>query len=332
MTVGRAAMTFGPRIELHTHLDCSLRIATIEELGAQLDLTYAQPIADLARVAPDCASLVTFLRSIDIELDVLQHVAALERAGRELVEQWKHDAVIHGEVRFAPQLHQRRGLGLDDVVDAVHRGLVAGVGSAEMSTSLIVCVLRHQPPVAGLPVAELAARRSDIVAGLDLSGNEADFPAAEHAQAFAIARAAGVPITIHAGEAAGPDSVRAALALGATRIGHGVRSISDAALVRQLAAEAVTLEVAPICNVVTAAVDSLADHPIRALLDAGVPVTINTDARTSVSTTLDREFDALATQFGWGAAEHLVCQQNAARAAFVSPERRAQLLDLVGGR
>jgi adenosine deaminase len=320
------------RIELHCHLDGSVRIPTIESIAASLDLSYDRPIAELAAAPAGCTSLAELLTALDVELDVLQHAWALERAARELVADWQADGVVHGEVRFAPQLHRRRGLKLGEVLDAVGRGLSRGSASTGISTALIICVLRHQDPEVGVELAELATGRRDLVAGLDLAGPEAGYPARAHREAFEIAGRAGLPITIHAGEADGPASIWQALELGATRIGHGVRCVADPRLVQHLADTAVTLECAPTCNVVTRAVPSLPDHPIDALHRAGVAVTINTDARTPFATTLSRECATVTGTFGWGHGEHLAVQRNAAAAAFVSPERRRQLLGRLDGR
>lgn len=317
----------GPaRVELHCHLDASVRVETIEELARGRGLRYEQPIAELATTAGDYGSLDALLSTLDVELDVLQRVADLQRAAFELVEAWRDDGVVHGEVRFAPQLHGRDGLSPNDALDAVSRGLALGRAATGISTAIILCVLRHQPPAIGVEIAELAANRRDLVAGLDLAGSEQGNPARHHRDAFAIARAAGIGITVHAGEADGPTSVWEALELGATRIGHGVRSVADPALVKELADTGVVLECAPACNVATGAVPSLAAHPINQLLHAGVAVTVNTDVRTPISTTLEHECGLVSDQFGWGADEHLTVQRNAARAAFVPPTRRDHLL------
>jgi adenosine deaminase len=236
--------------------------------------------------------------------------------------------VIYAEVRFAPQLHTRRGLGMQQVLEAVHAGLQEGGRAHGVTTGLILCCLRHRPVAESLEVARLAAANRDIVCALDLAGDEAGFPlAAPHAPAFRLAREAGLHLTAHAGENAGAGSVREVLELlGAERIGHGVRIEEDPALVDEVALRRVALDMCPRSNVQTRAVGSLASHPADRLLKRGLRVTISTDGRTTSATTLTEEFERLRGQFGWGLAEFAACQRNAAEAAFVPPQAREALL------
>ena len=315
-----------PKIELHCHLDASVRIATVAELGRQAGLTLPEPLAPVL-VAPDlCLDLADFLLRIDLALEVMQRREQLVRIAREFVEDLANDGVIYGEVRFAPQLHLREGLSLQEVVNAVHEGLGQGERDFGVATGLILCCLRHETPARSLEIAKLALNNRDKVCALDLAGDEARHGGAPHAEAFALARAEGLRRTVHAGEAAGADSVREALELlGAERIGHGVR-ISESAAVQEMAREgAVALEMCPLSNVQTRAATSLANHPIDQLLRRGLRVTVSTDARTVSRTTVSAEFERLATTFGWGATEFWRCQRHAADAAFVSPEARIAL-------
>lgn len=313
-------MTAG-RYELHCHLDGSVRLATIADLAGAAGRHLDRPVSALAVAPRDVGSLQSFLPYIDIALDVLQTAGALRRAARELVEDWNRDGVGYGEVRFAPQLHTRGDLTLDDAVSAVARGLADGLENTGVRTGLLLCCLRHQSPDVSLEVADAAVRRREVV-GLDLAGDESR-PGAPHVEAFDLAHRASLPVTVHAGEAAGPDSVWEALdVLGARRIGHGVRSVQDTSLVDRLAHDGVTLETCPRCNVLTRAVPSLERHPIDMLLRRGVRVTVSTDTRTTADTTLDQEFAELGSAFGWGAEEHARVQANARAGSFGAAPRR----------
>jgi adenosine deaminase len=315
-----------PKIELHCHLDASVRIATVAELGRQIGLTLPEPLAP-ALVAPEiCLDLADFLLRIDLALEVMQHRDQLVRIAREFVEDLALDGVIYGEVRFAPQLHLRQGLSLQEVVDAVHQGLREGQREFGVATGLILCCLRQESAQRSVEIAKLALANRDKVCALDLAGDEARFSGAAHAEAFALARAEGLRRTVHAGEAASADSIREALELlGAERIGHGVRIEESAEVQVAVKDAAVTLEMCPLSNVQTRAAISLANHPIDRLLRNGVRVTVSTDARTVSPTTVSAEFDRLAQTFGWGAQEFWRCQHYAADAAFVSPQERLVL-------
>ncbi|MFB9323068.1 adenosine deaminase [Cryptosporangium minutisporangium] len=304
------------RYELHCHLDASVRPDTIAALAAEQRLELPTSVRALAVAPPDVGSLHAFLSYIDVALDVLQTPHALRRVAAELVADWHADGVVYGEARFAPQLHTRAGLTIDDAIDAVAAGLADGAAATGVRTGLLLCCLRHQEPSVSMTVADAAVRRRDVVAGLDLAGDER-LPGLPHREAFDLAQSVGLPVTIHAGEAAGPASVWEALdVLGARRIGHGVRSTSDAALLDRLRRDLVALEFCPRSNVLTRAVPTLTAHPADRLLRAGLQVTVSTDTRTTADTTLTAEFDALAATFGWTGVEEQLCQDHAARAAF----------------
>ncbi len=308
-------MTDAGRHELHCHLDGSVRLVTIADLAREQGLRLHRPVAELAVAPADVGSLHGFLPYIDVALDVLQTPEALRRAAAELVEDWHGDGVVHGEMRFAPQLHGRGGMTIGQAVDAVASGARDTSARLGISTSLILCCLRHQSPDVALEVADAAVRHEDV-SGLDLAGDER-LPGKPFVAAFDLAHAAGLPVTVHAGEGAGPESVWEAIdVLGARRVGHGVRAVTDQALVRRLAADRVALETCPRCNVLTRAVATMAEHPVDRLLEAGVPVTVSTDTRTTADSTLEREFAALETCFGWGSAEHDAVQELARQAAF----------------
>ncbi|MEV1169176.1 adenosine deaminase [Nonomuraea sp. NPDC049784] len=300
-----------PRYELHCHLDGSVRPGTVADLARRQGITLDGPVERLVTAPAGCGSLAGFLTYIDVPLLVLQTPDALSRAACELVEDWHADGVVYGEVRFAPQLHGRHGMSQGEAVEAVAEGLAAGRAATGVRTGLLLCCLRHQTPQESLAVAETALRHRDKVAGLDLAGDERLHGAAPHRAAFDLAHSAGLPCTVHAGEAAGPESMWEAIdVLGARRIGHGVRCAGDGALLDRLRRDRIALEMCPTSNVLTGAVPSLAEHPATRLLAAGLPVTVSTDTRTTAATTLAQEFA------GWTAEQERLAQTHAAAAAF----------------
>lgn len=321
-----------PKLELHCHLDACVRVATVDEIGRELGLALPAPLEE-ALVAPEvCENLFDYISRLDLALEVMQRAQDLTRIARELVQDLARDGVIYAEVRFAPQLHTRRGLTMQRVLEAVHAGLQEGGRVHGVTTGLILCCLRHRPAQEGLEVARLATANTDLVCALDLAGDEGGHPAvAPHVPAFRLAREAGLRLTAHAGENAGAASMRAALdLLGAERIGHGVRIEEDPALVDHAAERGVALDMCPRSNVQTRAVTSLATHPADRLLKRGLRVTVSTDGRTTSATTLTDEFDRLRAQFDWGVAEFAACQRNAAEAAFAPAGVRQTLLATCG--
>ncbi|MGC2323537.1 MAG: adenosine deaminase [Terriglobales bacterium] len=309
-----------PKIELHCHLDCCVRLETAAELAQEMKIEVYEPLRT-ALVAPElCHDLADYLMRVDLAVALMQTPESLTRIAHELVEDFAADGVIYGEVRFAPQLHRRNGLTLQQVLDEVYKGLLLGQKQFNVRTGLILCCLRHEPAELSVEVAKLAVANPDKVCALDLAGDEARYPGRPHAAAFRLAREAGLRRTVHAGEAAGPASVREALdELFAERIGHGVRVEQDPQLVERVRSQAIPLEMCPKSNVQTRAAVSLDGHPISRLLRQGVRVTVNTDARTTTETSITREFERLASWHAWGLAEFWQCQRNAAEAAFAAP-------------
>jgi adenosine deaminase len=321
-------MNFGslPKFELHCHLDGCVRLETAREIALATGVALPPSLRD-ALIAPDlCLDLADYIRRIDFALEVMQRREDLFRVAEELVETWAAENIIYGEARFAPQLHTRRGLALQQVLDSVHAGLAAGQKKFGVRFGLIVCCLRHQPAEFSLQVARLAAANMDKVCALDLAGDELRFGAANHRAAFELAEQAGLHRTVHAGEAAGTASVREALdLLHAERLGHGGRVEEPPALLQELRTRATPLEMCPKSNVQTRCVASLAEHPAPRLLRQGLRVTLSTDARTTSETSVSQEFKTLERVHGWGLAEFWACQHNAAQAAFVPEAVKAEL-------
>jgi adenosine deaminase len=315
-----------PKIELHCHLDASVRVATVAELGREVGLKLPNPLRE-ALVAPEiCADLADYIRRIDPALEVMQQPGHLTRIAREFVGDLSADGVIYGEVRFAPQSHTRAGLSMQQVLEAVHAGLAAGTASTGVRVGLIVCCLRHQPVELSQKVARLAADNRDKVCALDLAGDEARYGGVPHRPAFDLAQEAGLRRTVHAGEAAGGRSVWEALqSLAAERIGHGVRVEEESGLLEEIRRRGVALEMCPRSNVQTRAVPGFHRHPIHRLLKQGVKVTVSTDGRTLSDSTVSGEFQRLAQQFGWGRQEFWQCQVHAAQAAFLPDADREAL-------
>jgi len=321
-----------PKVELHVHLDCSVRPHTAGELAAQQGRPVPDEL-DKALICPAiCDNLADYLSRVDAALAVLQTAPALERVAYELVEDMSHEHIVYAEVRYAPQLCTRGSLSMQEVINAVSAGLQAAEQTYGVRTGQIICCLRHDPSALSHEVAQYAISnwRPGKVVGLDLAADEALYPGFPHRTAFRLARGVGMPRTVHAGEAAGPASIREAiLLLGAQRLGHGVRLAEDESLFQTVIDQHIALEMAPTSNVQTRAVRSLADHPIARFMRLGLPVTVNTDGRTTSNTSLTQEFVRLSDQFGWGLPEIQRATLNAVGAAFVDEATRSDLQNTV---
>jgi adenosine deaminase len=318
-----------PKAELHVHLDGSLRPETMIELAGR-DGRYmpeADPMA-LRRYmqAHDVASLVEYLERFDLTLSVMQSAESLERIAYELAEDLVAENVLYAEVRFSPILTTAEGLGLEEAVAAPLRGLQRAGAEHGIRTGVIICGIRSMDPGVTSELAELAvAFRGRGVVGFDLAGPEAEYPAVKHLDAFQKVRNADMGVTIHAGEAYGPESVRQALhRCGAHRIGHGTRIREDPELLRYVRDFRVPIEICPTSNVQTKVVAGYADHPLREYFDEGLVVSLNTDNRLISGTTMTREYERVAQHLGFGWNEIRELTLMAFESAFLPwPEKRA---------
>jgi adenosine deaminase len=338
-----------PKIALHDHLDGGLRPATIIELAAEVG--HELPATDAATLgawfveAANSGSLVRYLETFAHTVAVMQTADNLARVAREAVVDLAADGVIYAELRYAPEQHLEGGLSLQQVVEAVQAGIDAGVGEAAAAghairAAALLTAMRHAER--GTEIAQLTLKNyGRCCVGFDIAGAEDGFPPSKHAEAFALLRDAHVPTTIHAGEAAGVESISEAVGLGAARrIGHGVRIHEDiagfgtstpaygrvAAFVRD---NQIPLELCPSSNVQTGAAESIATHPITALRDLGFTVTINSDNRLMSGTSLTREMALLVDTAGWTLTDLELATLDAAWAAFQPYDVREELADVV---
>jgi adenosine deaminase len=292
-----------PKAELHLHLDGALRPRTVLELakegGVPLPTNDLENLKDFLEATERTASLVEYISYFELPIAVLQSVPALERATYELCEDLIKDNVRYAEIRFGPWLHTEQGLSLTDVIRGVLSGWAAGRKAFGIEGGVIVTALRDMPPAQNLALAQVAGRFvTEGVIGFDLAGDEAGHPPILHEDAFRMARALGLNLTIHAGEAAGPESVRQAISMGARRLGHGVRAQEDSEVVAVIREDGIQVDMAPTSNAQTKAVRRLEDHPLKRFYEQGIKVTISTDSPTVSNVTLTQEFETALRVLG----------------------------------
>ena len=314
-----------PKIELHLHLDCSLSYQAVRALAP----TVSRAEYDSDYVAPSrCTNLADFLACAPKGVGLMQTREALQLVTEDLFRQLLDDGVIYAELRFAPLLHLERDLTPEEVVEAVDLTTESMIRETGIEARLILCTLRHFSERESMATARLVeAFRGTRVAALDLAGDEAGYPLDAHAGAYRYARERGLFRTAHAGEGAGPESIWETLRrLAPTRIGHGTRSVEDAALVEHLRRERIHLELCPSANVqIIPSIVEMAHHPAGQLYRAGVPLNINTDSRMLTRATLTGEYEHLRDIFGWGREEFLRTNQMAIDAAFADDAVKQKL-------
>lgn len=323
-------------IDLHLHFDGSLLPRTVLELAQEQGILLPSREPDelkLFLTAPaDCGSLNEYLEKFDLPLQVLQTKEALRKAMYILVSSLKEQGMLYAEIRFAPKLHRKKGLTQEQVVKATLTGMQEALAGSFFKCKLILCCMRGADNREEnlCTVRTAAAFLGRGVAAVDLAGAEALYPTADFADIFRLARELGVPFTIHAGEADGPESIEAALDFGAGRIGHGVRAAENPELLARLKREQVPLEMCPSSNVQTKAVASVSEHPVLDFLRQGLAVTVNTDNMTVSDTTIEKEFALVTRELGMRPEERKALLLNAADAAFLTAEERWRLKDVIG--
>lgn len=312
-----------PKTDLHVHLDGSLRLETILELaeqdGIQLPGRTPDELARAMHLGENTGSLVEYLKAFDVTLRVLQTEDALVRVARELGEDAAKEGVRYMEVRYAPMLHTRKGLRLTAVVEAVLEGLWQAKEEFGVESNVIICGIRNISPESSLEMAQLCvAYKNRGVVAFDLAGAEYDHPAKHHKASFQLVRDNNINVTIHAGEAYGPESIHQAIHVcGAHRIGHGCRLREDGDLLHYVNDHRIALECCPSSNVQTGAVRDLASHPIKLYYDLGLRVTVNTDNRLITDTTVSKELWLCHTQMGMKVPEIKRVILNGFKAAFL---------------
>ena len=291
-----------PKAELHLHLDGSVRPATVLELAREYRVPV--PSEDLSKLesfleADDrTQSLVEYISYFELPIAVMQTAAALERTTYELCLDLSKDNVRYAEIRYGPWLHVQRGLSLADIVRAVLQGWNAGRTQTGIQGGIIITALRDMPPAQNVALAQVAGHFvGEGVIGFDLAGDEPGTRVL-HEDAFRVARSLGLNLTIHAGEAAGPESVRQAIAMGAVRLGHCVRAQEDSEVLSMVKDDNVELDTAPTSNAHTKAVRRYEDHPVKRFHQSGIKATISTDSRTVSNITLTEEFSKASRLLG----------------------------------
>jgi len=323
-----------PKAELHCHLDGSLRLTTMLDLAkrqGKMDLLPSDSVEGLREIlkqVDDSETLEAYLQWFQYTIPLMQTKEALSQIAYELAEDNARENVRYLEVRYAPIVATKEGLTLEDVNDAVLEGLRRAEQDFDIRTAIIICGLRDRYESASLRLAELAVAYKDRgVTGFDLAGGEAGNPPKHHLHAFYYARNNLLNLTIHAGESWGPDSIQQALFYcGAHRIGHGITLPKSAGLLQYFVDHQIPLEVCPTSNVQTHVVDGFETHPIKKIVDAGVPVTVNTDNRLFSRTSVTEELHRVHTRCGLGSDALREIALNGFRYAFLPWDEKQELL------
>ena len=314
-------------IDLHLHIDGSLSLNSIKQLAEMNDVNISdktdEDLYRLIRVNENNKDLNEYLKKFDFPLSLMQNQKSITFAVNNLLKELENDGVQYAELRFAPLQHLNNGLKVDEVIEAA----IEGLKNVNIYSNLIICAMRHHSLSMNLDLFEKTRKYiGKGVCAVDLAGAEAIYPVNNFKDLFEYADKINMPYTIHAGEAAGSESVENAINIGAKRIGHGIRSIENEKVIELIKAKNVTLEFCPKSNIDTRIFESIEKYPLREFLNQNISVTINTDNMTVSNTTLKSEYTNLLQFVGIDKEDIKKLLLNSANAAFTTKEIKNKLI------
>lgn len=311
-----------PKIDLHCHLDGSLSRACIETL---LD-KRVEP--HMLEADPQCRSLAEYLEKFDIPLQCLQTAGGLEAGAYDFMRTVSSDRICYVEVRFAPLLSVNGDLKARDVIESVLKGLDRGREEFGIEYGVIICAMRHMGEEENKGILKLAREYlGSGVCAADLAGNEAAFPMSLFGDLFSQVRKWDMPFTIHAGECGSADNIKEAVCCGAGRIGHGIAMRGRPDVMELCRKKRVGIEMCPISNMQTKAVQDIRSYPMKEFLENGLLVTLNTDNRTVSRTSMEKEIQFVQDHFQIPDEQVVGMMKNAAEAAFATDSVKHRLLE-----
>jgi len=325
-----------PKAELHMHLEGSLEPETILRLARRNGVALSFASAEELRAAYEFDNLQTFLDLFYAGLTVMVTEQDFYEVTREYLDRAAADGVCHAELYVSVQGHVRRGVTVDTLMAGIARAFEEGRRELGVSASMIFGLQRQRPleeAEAAFDAFLAAGRWTHLVSAIGMGGPEVGFPGARFRPLYDRARALGWKTTCHAGEEGGPEAVREVLDnLGVDRIDHGVRAFEDAALTRELVERGMTLTVCPLSNVRLKVVDRMENHPLAAMLRAGLKVTVNSDDPPYFGGYVAANFRAARDALGLSDAELIRLARNSIEGAFLPGAEIGALLEAFDAR
>lgn len=324
-----------PKIELHCHLDGSVRPETIIELakieGVDLPTSNIEKIKNILIAPMECTSLNEYLERFQVPVAIMQSKESLKRVAYELMEDSAKENIKYIEVRFAPLLHTNKGLTSEDIIQSVLEGIKEGEKNYDIKGNLILSFLRHMPAETIYEVIEIGKKYlGQGVVAIDLCASEEKGFCEKFIKPFLLGKNYGYRVTIHAGETGIGENVFDAIQiLRAERIGHGIHIKNCKEAYELVKEKNIFLEMCPTSNVQTKAVNSFDAHPILDFHRDGIKVTINTDNRTVSNTTLTNECHVIKENFEIDLDTYKNIYFNSVDAAFTDCQTKEKLKNLL---
>ena len=317
----RDKLTVLPKVELHCHLDGSLSREFIER---RLNRKVSQ--SELS-VSDDCRSLNEYLEKFDLPGKCIMDEEGLSEAGYDVLKSMKQENVCYAEIRFAPLLSETEDMNCAKVIEALLAGLEKGKKDFGIEYGVITCAMRHHSEEENRRMFRTAREYLGYgVCAADLAGAEALYPMSEFMELFQETKKLGMPFTLHAGECGSVQNILDSVEAGAGRIGHGIAMRGHREVQKELQRKGIGIEMCPVSNLQTKAVESTKDYPMREFLDNGLKVTVNTDNRTVSNTTLTKELAFIQKTYGITDEEIRLMMKNAVDVAFADDAVKERIL------
>jgi adenosine deaminase len=326
-----------PKVDLHRHLDGSVRVETILESAIKHNFklpTYdVNKLRKYVQVSPKCKSLTEFLKTFDFFYDILKFPDVVERISYEVCEDAvKKENIRYLEVRFAPPLQTNKNFSEEDVVKSVLSGVKYGQKKFGIKVGIILCLYRYHTVTEeqNWKTLKLAEKYfGDGIVGIDLAGDESKYSVVLYKKFFEYANSCGIPITCHAGEAGGPQEVYYAIKFGAKRIGHGTKICKDKKIMKFVKDNSIPLEVCLTSNVQTQVVKDIKKHPVKKFYDYGIKITLNTDDPSVSGIDLNYELQLAQKVFKFSIEDLKKIVLNAAEASFLDNKTKKLLIQQI---
>ncbi len=317
-----------PKAELHLHIEGTFEPELIFEIAERNRVAVPYPNVDALRAAYDFSNLQSFLNVYYAGMNVLRE----ERDYYDLTAAYLRRAVTegirHAEIFFDPQAHVKRGVPFDTIVGGIRSALESGERELGISSHLIMCFLRDFSEESAMQTLDVALRNRDRIVAVGLDSSETGNPPAKFARVFERARSEGFRTVAHAGEEGPPEYIVEALdVLNVSRIDHGIRCMEDAALVERLRDERVPLTVCPLSNLRLRVVPSIEEHPLHAMLEAGLVATVNSDDPAYFGGYVSENYARVASALHLSVSDLTMLAQNSFEASFLDPQKRRQFTD-----
>jgi adenosine deaminase len=316
-----------PKAELHLHIEGSFEPELLFAIAARNGVALPYASVEALRATYDFDDLQDFLDIYYRGMSVLREARDFYELTWAYLERARAEAVLHAEIFFDPQAHTARGVAFSTVIEGIASALDDGRAKLGIGSRLILCFLRDQSTDSALATLEEALPHKDRIVAVGLDSTERGHPPSKFEAVFARARAEGFLTVAHAGEEGPPDYVAEALdLLRVARIDHGIRALEDGALTARLAREAVPLTVCPLSNLKLKVVDDMASHPLKAMLDAGLVATVNSDDPAYFGGYVNANYRAVQAALGLGRDDLARLARNSFEAAFLDAGERATLV------